>query len=239
MKEEENDSIDIKGTLKKFVQAEEPELEQEEAIMKYGEVANKKKKKNNEEDTTTDGNTEELTLLEALDEWAKHLNIASAVNVQHGNSFGVNVRIFNTQNKESDIMNVGIGTSQVLPVLITGLLSEENETLVFEQPELHLHPYSQSRLADFFVELVRGGRKVIVETHSEAFILRLRFHLIKGDCPIEKLAINFFKNENGTKVETCALSEYGTIDYPDDFRDETQELLNNLIDASSQRMVGK
>ena len=76
---------------------------------------------------------EKMSLLEALDEWAVHLNVASNIKVEKKNSFGFSVSISNTQRKESDIMNVGIGTSQVLPVLITGLLSEEGEYLVFEQ----------------------------------------------------------------------------------------------------------
>ena len=43
MQEEKRESnIDIKGTMKKFIEADEPELEQEEAIMKYEETKNKK-----------------------------------------------------------------------------------------------------------------------------------------------------------------------------------------------------
>lgn len=68
-----------------------------------------------------------MSLLEALDEWAAHLNVASEIAVEKSNSFGFSVSISNTQRKKSDIMNVGIGTSQVLPVLITGLLSEPEE----------------------------------------------------------------------------------------------------------------
>ena len=55
------------------------------------------------------------------------------------NSFGFSVSIENIEQIKSDIMNVGIGTSQVLPVLISVLLSEPEELLIFEQPELHLH----------------------------------------------------------------------------------------------------
>ena len=81
-----------------------------------------------------------------------HLDIASSVYVDKRNSFGFSVSVENMERVKSDIMNVGIGTSQVLPVLISVLLSEPGEILIFEQPELHLHPYSQSRLADMFTE---------------------------------------------------------------------------------------
>lgn len=175
---------------------------------------------------------ENMTLMDAVAEWAVHLNIANAVHVEQSNSFGINVSVSNTQNVDADIMNVGIGTSQVLPVLIMGLLSERNEVLVFEQPELHLHPFSQSRLADFFVELIRHGRIVIVETHSDTFLLRLRYNLLTNQCPIESVSVNFFVNDNGTKVQQCDITGYGTIEYPADFRDETQRLLNELAYAS-------
>lgn len=175
---------------------------------------------------------ETMSLLEALDEWAVHLNIASEVKVEQSNSFDFSVSIANTQQKKSDIMNVGIGTSQVLPVLITGLLSEGGETLIFEQPELHLHPFSQSRLADFFVALVKQGRKIIVETHSEYLILRLRYHVLTESIDEKQLVINFFQNKNGTQVYKGILSGYGNLQYPSDFCDETQELINDLMNAS-------
>lgn len=183
------------------------------------------------------GEEEKMPLWDALNEWASHLNIASAVSASHATSFGIKVSVSDTQNKTADIMNVGIGTSQVLPVLITGLLSEEEETLVFEQPELHLHPFSQSRLADFFVALINRGRKIIIETHSEAFLLRLRYHILKENCDKSAIAINFFQNKQGTKVSMCNISGYGNIDYPEDFRDETQELLNDLMNAALKKEV--
>lgn len=179
-----------------------------------------------------DNETDTVTLLEALDEWMLHLNVASKVTVDRNNSFGFSVSVANTQNKTSDIMNVGIGTSQVLPVLITGLLSEPNEVLIFEQPELHLHPYSQSRLADFFIELIKNGRKVIIETHSEYMILRLRYHVLTERIEPDRIAINFFQNKEGTKVKRCEISGFGNLDYPEDFHDETQELLNELMNAA-------
>jgi predicted ATPase len=170
-----------------------------------------------------------------LDEWAAHLDVASQIEVEKKNSFGFSVSISNTQRCKSDIMNVGIGTSQVLPVLITGLLSEEREYLLFEQPELHLHPYSQSRLADFFVELVRNGRKIIIETHSEYFVLRLRYQILKNNISEKNVVINFFQNNGGPKISQGVLSGYGNIQYPEDFRDETQKLLDDLMNAALEK----
>lgn len=181
------------------------------------------------------GRKEKCTLSEALATWMIHLNVASAVNVDKKNSFGFSVSIENMEQVRSDIMNVGIGTSQVLPVLISVLLSEPNEILVFEQPELHLHPFSQSRLADMFAEFCKHGRKIILETHSEYFILRLRYHIVKENFSNDLAAVNFFRNSGGTKVTFANISGFGNIEYPKDFRDETQELLNAIMEASLDR----
>jgi hypothetical protein len=70
--------------------------------------------------------------------------------------------------------DVGIGISQVLPVLVMAYGSK-GKLLAMEQPEIHLHPALQAELGDVFIEAALGERKntFILETHSEHLILRL------------------------------------------------------------------
>ncbi len=70
--------------------------------------------------------------------------------------------------------DVGIGISQVLPVLVMAYGSQE-KLLAMEQPEIHLHPALQAELGDVFIEAALGSRQntFILETHSEHLILRL------------------------------------------------------------------
>lgn len=69
--------------------------------------------------------------------------------------------------------DIGIGISQVLPVLVYAQAVEES-TVLMEQPELHLHPRLQTRLGDIFIDSMREkGNQFIIETHSEHLILRL------------------------------------------------------------------
>ncbi|HRW59668.1 MAG TPA: AAA family ATPase [Defluviicoccus sp.] len=70
--------------------------------------------------------------------------------------------------------DVGIGISQVLPVLVSAFGSE-NAIVAIEQPEIHLHPALQAELGDVFIEAALGGRgnTFFLETHSEHLILRL------------------------------------------------------------------
>lgn len=70
--------------------------------------------------------------------------------------------------------DVGIGISQVLPVLVMAYGSQ-GKLLAMEQPEIHLHPALQAELGDVFIEAALGERQntFILETHSEHLILRL------------------------------------------------------------------
>ncbi|MBX9903747.1 MAG: AAA family ATPase [Burkholderiales bacterium] len=70
--------------------------------------------------------------------------------------------------------DVGIGISQVLPVLVTAFASR-NRIVAMEQPEIHLHPALQAELADVFLESALGERQntFVLETHSEHLVLRL------------------------------------------------------------------
>ena len=70
--------------------------------------------------------------------------------------------------------DVGIGISQVLPVLVTCFASRE-KIVAMEQPEIHLHPALQSELGDVFIESALGNKKntLLIETHSEHLLLRV------------------------------------------------------------------
>jgi AAA ATPase domain/Protein of unknown function (DUF3696) len=70
--------------------------------------------------------------------------------------------------------DIGIGISQVLPVLVSAYASAQ-KILAIEQPEIHLHPALQAELGDVFIESALGGRQnsFILETHSEHLILRI------------------------------------------------------------------
>jgi len=70
--------------------------------------------------------------------------------------------------------DVGIGVSQVLPVLVNAYGRRE-KTVAIEQPEIHLHPALQSELADVFIESALGERRntFLLETHSEHLLLRV------------------------------------------------------------------
>lgn len=75
---------------------------------------------------------------------------------------------------EVDPSDVGVGVSQLIPVAI-GAMAAGYTLLAIEQPELHVHPAIQCRLADLIAQQVLNdqGRQILLETHSEHLMLRL------------------------------------------------------------------
>jgi predicted ATPase len=123
----------------------------------------------------------------ALSFWINHLKLAESLDVKdiakRLNLFEVGVAGAGRGTK-ANLADVGFGVSQVLPVLVQGLLMRRGGIYLVQQPEIHLHPDAQAGLADFFIYLASHDVTTIVETHSEYLLLRLRRRLAEGIKPI-------------------------------------------------------
>lgn len=123
-----------------------------------------------------------------------------------------------------DLTDVGFGISQVLPVIIQTLLAEENSITLIEQPEIHLHPKMQAEIADFFIDSLEEekNKSIVVETHSEAFLKRLRRRISEGKINSEDVKIYFISRDEddiSSKIENIKISEKGGFDWPKEFTD--------------------
>jgi predicted ATPase len=123
----------------------------------------------------------------AVSFWIKHLKLAKSLDIKdiakRLNLFEVDVKGAG-RGTAANLVDVGFGVSQVLPVLVQGLLMKRGGIYLVQQPEIHLHPDAQAGLADFFMYLASYGVITIVETHSEYLLLRLRRRLAENARPI-------------------------------------------------------
>lgn len=164
-------------------------------------------------------------LVEAVGEWLTYIGVSEGVSTREMGSRGHELRVRVGGAGSLDLTQVGVGVSQVLPIIVMGLVAPHRSTVIFEQPELHLHPLVQTRLADFFVSMVYSGLQCVVETHSEYLInrLRLRSTAVESDLH-ERVAILFTEqDEMSVGYRPVELTQYGTIaDWPQGFFDESQ-----------------
>lgn len=88
-------------------------------------------------------------------------------------------------------LNTGFGTSMVFPILIACLTAKISDTVIIENPEVHLHPKAQSKLADFFAFIAQKGVQVILETHCEHLIYKLCYNVNQGIIDYDKVIFQY------------------------------------------------
>jgi predicted ATPase len=79
----------------------------------------------------------------------------------------------------ANIREVGFGITQMLPIITQAVLAQPGDTLIIEQPELHLHPRAQTELGNLFIALAQKDVNCVIETHSEHLLLRLQKQVAK------------------------------------------------------------
>lgn len=123
---------------------------------------------------------------------------------QETNLLDIRVGRPGSRKKFAQLPDVGYGVSQTLP-LIAAIVdtgeSSPDTTLVIEEAESNLHPAAQSRLMDAILENLNTdlpSPKIILETHSEHFLMTVQRHLKEGGLDIEDedIAILYVDNDN-------------------------------------------
>ena len=133
-------------------------------------------------------------------------------------------------------INVGFGYSYVLPVIVAALLAKKGSILIVENPEAHLHPGAQSRLAKFLIEVsIKNNIQLLIETHSDHVVNGLRIAMKQklNDLSPNDAEIIFFSHDDintNSSVEIIKCDRFGELsDYPDDFLDEWTKQLVTLV----------
>ena len=180
------------------------------------------------------------TLQAAVSEWLRYLGVAESVDSRDRGKLGHELKVtIDSRSGDQDLTHVGVGVSQVLPILVMCLLAESDTVLLFEQPELHLHPRVQTLLGDFFLSMALMEKQCIIETHSEYLINRLRFRAAAATSAdvADKMTIYFVEKRDGrSHFRPIVVNEYGAIDdWPDGFFDQSQREAEATLKAAMQK----
>ncbi len=142
---------------------------------------------------------------------------------------------------EVALTDVGFGVSQILPVLTLCYYAPEGSTLIFEQPEIHLHPSVQAGLADVFLDAIRTrNMQIVVESHSEHLLRRIQRRIAEEELDSRDAALYFVQSENGeSRLEQLKMDAFGNIsNWPKDFfGDEMGELIEMTRAAARRRQL--
>ena len=193
--------------------------------------------------TDPEGEKQEETIHQAIDKWVKYVGIGEKLKVSNISKIGYSLTL-EVKGRERDLTSVGVGVSQALPVIVALLTCEPGDIFLVEQPELHLHPDAQARLADFLIT-ARADVCVVAETHSDSILARIRRRVIEnrknGNNGVtnKNIDIVFVKpTDNGSVGESIEMSDLGKLDrWPEGFLNGTIE--DTRVIFNTERSIRK
>jgi predicted ATPase len=176
-----------------------------------------------------------LDLESAVSLWLTWFDIGSSLSFDDQGGWGKFLEV------DSEKLNQkGTGVSQVLPVLALCLMAKEGSTSIIEQPELHLHPKLQQKLGTFFAVIVNSGRRLVIETHSEYLLTRIRKEVAVSNFSNEDLSLIFVSKKRidkdgwaAAEYEAVDVSPAGTVSrWPQEYFDFTSQDKMDIFEAA-------
>lgn len=166
---------------------------------------------------------ESLTLNSQVNYWLSYiLGIPMEISVERRPTQDVEVRYKSDDIPEILPTQLGAGVSYLAKILIICLRSQKDDVIMMENPEIHLYPLAQSRLAEFLTYVAASGRQLIIETHSNDLITKIRHEVFKGKIPAEDVTV-IYKGSVTEQFKELHLNRNGhfTADFPETFFDAT------------------
>ena len=178
------------------------------------------------------------TLKTQLVEFGKSSGLFQNIEIKNfGRSLGGPFQLkFKVRGPNANIVDVGYGVSQILPILVhilnPNISEHEMNFSLLQQPEVHLHPRAQAELSSLLMELAsQSNRSFIVETHSDYMIDRARIDIIRGNILPEDVSLIYFEPKgNIVKVHNISFDKMANMvgvppHYGEFFLKESKRLL--------------
>jgi predicted ATPase len=191
-----------------------------------------------------DEDVRQARLIEFVGAWMSKIVGVAAVSTEDQGRLGLEVAYRpRALDRSVDPTMLGVGVSQVLPVVATCLLWQPGDTILLEQPELHLHPAAQQALGEFFLACAASGRQLVVETHSEYIVTRLR-RKIAEDLTDDNLNlvgfINATQRDGRTFFDPVQTTRLGALaEWPEGFFDQSASDAEELMRAAYRKQTDK
>ena len=167
-------------------------------------------------------------LREALQHFGKEAGLFDEITVRplgkQSGPFQLQIRRFDgrTKGPQRNLIDVGYGVSQVLPVVTELLRQDAPPMLLLQQPEVHLHPSAQAALGSLFCRVANWKRQIIIETHSDHLLDRVRMDVRDGAGALkpEDVSILYFERQGlSVRIHSLRIDEDGNIlDAPRGYR---------------------
>jgi predicted ATPase len=165
-------------------------------------------------------NGEQSAIIEGVSNWLARMKVADKLEVHQISRSTRYEVVIHRDGVAANLRDVGIGISQVLPVLTVAHFAPAGSTIILEEPEIHLHPLAQSVLAELFVELSRKRQvQFIVETHSEHLFRRMQTLIAKQQITPKDAAMYFVEREGkAARMRPLELDDFGRVkNWPEGF----------------------
>src|SRR5258708_39648245 len=88
--------------------------------------------------------------------------------------------------------NVRYGLTYAFPIIVALLAAEDDQIVVIDSPEAHLHPSAQSQMGQLLARFAAAGVQILVETHSDHLLNGARLAVKGGVLPHSEMQIHFF-----------------------------------------------
>lgn len=177
---------------------------------------------------------ESKTLSANVDYWLQHiLGVQVELTSQVVTSTTIKINFNYDQLQSLSPLQLGAGVSYLSKILILGLLAKPGEVILIENPEIHLHPGAQSKLGSFFAFIANAGVQVLLETHCEHLINRVRYEVYSRKLSASQVKL-FYKSSHQEPFLKIYLDQNGhyvdesssKVNFPSGFFDSTlKELL--------------
>lgn len=182
---------------------------------------------------------EDRSLISAVHLWLRALGIAERVEIRPSGRV-LEFDLIDPQTRaKRDLTSVGVGASQILPVVVLCLLAKPGDLVLIEQPELHLHPGPQQVLGDFLLGISQTGRQLVVETHSEYLVNRLRLRMVEQELDQDPDAVRLLyakRSSGATEFEELRPDKRGMFDeWPEGFFDQSPKESEAIVRAAVER----